>query len=67
VAYLLPRMIFPTGEAAAVASQLSVVMSTTAQASVAVPASDARAVRVVPSAAVAHETTGVPGLSSHAQ
>ena len=43
------------------------VISTTAQSSVAVPASDARAARVVPSAAVAHETTAVPGLSSNDQ
>jgi hypothetical protein len=48
-----------------VALQLTVVTSTTVQSSVAVPASDARVARVVPSVAVAHETTAVRALSSN--
>jgi hypothetical protein len=48
-----------------VAPQLTVVTNTTVQSSVAVPVSDARAARVVPSVAVAHETTTVRALSSN--
>ena len=48
-----------------VAPQLTVVTSTTSQSRAGVPASDARAAKVVPSAAVAQETTAVPGLSSN--
>ena len=48
-----------------VAPQLTVVTNTTVQSSVAVPVSDARAARVVPSVAVVQETTAVRALSSN--
>jgi hypothetical protein len=54
-----------TFSAPGVALQLTVVTDTTAQAGVAAHASGARAAGVVSIVVVAHDTTAVPGRSSH--
>ena len=48
-----------------VALHLTVVTSTNAQSGAAMPAMDARAAWEEPNAGVAHDTTAIPGPTSH--